>query len=665
MLKFKQPTKASRPPPSENFIPVGPSKATIIIKNITVPLAWPAGEFFDNKGEWREFNVCLSFKAAGGPLQRSVILQRINRTVSDIVFDEIFTFNDVDPDFTIEAMIAAKRVDNGRHPGSSIASVANTVSRSFGRHLGNAFKKHSQSQSAYTISAYDFPSREEIFSIAANSLIPMARCFFRLSNAGLSGKQRVYSLKLVSVETIDPNMPKANILPLFGTICCQVLCRPACLTMTLTRGVFDIFYVDEKLLLEKLTCTLRGGCIECYTRARFDENEPPALLLPVDQHTQVETTSYETTVRVTLKDPESKLTRDFMLIMPSTTMTGEWHSAITHQIQDAVLWGEFASYISNPQAKPITMPEDSMTKPTVYPTVESKSRTLTNTDQVRTGLRPRLGNSTRGNVLEVFKDKEKPFSSSPNVTIKEPTTTPKRIERVQTSKPRSKSVLPPPPKISPTPKLGPEPLATDAILKKDQLEMPVQPLPRPTRTPNTVKKQPFLNDHSKAKSFDESAKTRRQVPVSDILDTRLAPRMSNNWSFEATTLPRVKREPSLDSAISTAPSAGSNTLPRTPVMKKKTAPPNTHVIRLSIGMDSDDENQKAREVNSSKKPFASRSNNARPPPPPYEQAIRDLENRHAAATAAAVASIKKARLPRSTSSQRPRLIAFESEVTRL
>ena len=101
-----------------------------------------------------------------------------------------------------------------------------------------------------------------------------------MENAGLSGKVRVYSLRLVSVENFDANVNRADLLPLFGTICCQVICRPECLKTTSIRSLIDIFYVDEELLLEKLNCALEGGCLKCFTQTNASE---PGLILPIDQ----------------------------------------------------------------------------------------------------------------------------------------------------------------------------------------------------------------------------------------------------------------------------------------------------------------------------------------------------------------------------------------------
>lgn len=44
--------------------------------------------------------------------------------------------HDLSPDFTIEAMVSAKRIDAPRSSSSAFQSVANTVSRSFGRRFG-------------------------------------------------------------------------------------------------------------------------------------------------------------------------------------------------------------------------------------------------------------------------------------------------------------------------------------------------------------------------------------------------------------------------------------------------------------------------------------------------------------------------------------------------
>uniref|UniRef100_A0AC35FUK3 Anillin homology domain-containing protein n=1 Tax=Panagrolaimus sp. PS1159 TaxID=55785 RepID=A0AC35FUK3_9BILA len=424
MLKFKQTAaatnnlKSKSPPPTNSNPPSAinpafskikcePCKASIVIHNITIPLAWPASEYFDHKGEWREFNVCLSLKAAGGKLMRSKIHQRVNRTITDLQFDESFVFSDLDPDFTIEALVSAKRINtprNGSTP-SPFQSVANTISRSFGRRFGANYKKYSQAQSSYTISAYNFPSREEIFSSPVEDLLPVGRCFFRLENAGLSGKIRVYSLALVSAETINPLLPTSDLLPLFGTMCSQVLCIPNCLEITFIRSILDIFYVDEQLLLEKLECALEGGCIKCFTK---DNKKEAALVIPIDQRTKIQTTAYQTAFRITLLDDETQYTRDFIFILSNENQITDWSFALQQQITNASAWKEFSSISTNPFALKYGRNSGEFKRP--FDDSQSiKSRTMTNTDEIKegfkmSGLREVSKRGDRRRVQSVFKD---------------------------------------------------------------------------------------------------------------------------------------------------------------------------------------------------------------------------------------------------------------------
>uniref|UniRef100_A0A914Y9X7 PH domain-containing protein n=1 Tax=Panagrolaimus superbus TaxID=310955 RepID=A0A914Y9X7_9BILA len=315
--------------------------------------------------------------------------------------------SDLDPDFTIEALVSAKRINNNARLGSSSSpfqSLTNTVSRSFGRRFGANYKKYSQAQSSYTISAYNFPSREEIFSSPFEDLLPVGRCFFRLENAGLSGKIRVYSLALVSAETINPLLPSSDLLPLFGTMCSQVLCVPDCLQITFIRSILDIFYVDEQLLLEKLECALEGGRINCFTK---DNKKEAALIIPIDQRTKLHTTAYQTALRITLLDDETKYTQDFIFILSNNNQITDWSYSLKQQITNATAWKEFASISTNPFA--LKYGSNEFMKKSFDDTLSIKGRTMTNTDEIRGGfksggLREVSKRGDRRRVQSVFKD---------------------------------------------------------------------------------------------------------------------------------------------------------------------------------------------------------------------------------------------------------------------
>ncbi|KAE9555733.1 hypothetical protein FO519_001085 [Halicephalobus sp. NKZ332] len=697
-----------------------PCKATIIIKSISLPLAWPASEYFEHKGDFREFNVCLSFKAVGGKLLRSRLYQRVNRTVADLKFDECFTFNDLSSDFTIEVMVSAKRVDTRTNTGTGAFS---SVSRSFGKKFGAAFKKYKdQPNGNYTISA--FSHSEDLFRNVVDELFPVARCFFRIENAGLSGKIRVYSLRLVSPETIEQNFNKADLLPLFGTMCCQVVCRPESLKMTLIRSMMDIFYIDEELLLEKLNCSLEGGCLKCYTRGNGSE---PGLILPIDQRTIVSPSAYQTSIRLTLVDESKNYSKQFMLILKNPSEVADWISAIRQQICDAEVWGDFASNSTNPHALKAIIDPPNYMKITNLSQSESMNsrngRTMTNTDQIKEGIKDELLNSRkdgRKSVRDVFKEIEVKGIIDKKVPPEAPKISDKRekpksekkkkeIENLAASNVRNTSLLP---EGVPS-NVQKSTLSTTNIPNKIQKATPTSPnavkaAQRPTdlsfdstsnvqknisnttsnmqklentqpQVPESKKEQKVIQKVEpfrpkpperklKSKKFSESSSTAKES--FEISSPEEKPKMKLGFQ-PLDNLKNHERADVSSKSSGSIPKKSVDSTPKDTNSIPKKAPKNTYVIRLKIGMDSDndtiDEKKVARKKvdSSSSDPANSSLTENRPPENQNNvKKIREVFEQKTPPPNPQPRMFKYAPLTKSIFKQE-NLQKFETEVTRL
>lgn len=68
----------------------GYNKANVVLQNISIPLAWPVEEYFGNKKEWREFTVQLVLRSEDGHKVYSKVVENVNRTQTDVLFDGSF-----------------------------------------------------------------------------------------------------------------------------------------------------------------------------------------------------------------------------------------------------------------------------------------------------------------------------------------------------------------------------------------------------------------------------------------------------------------------------------------------------------------------------------------------------------------------------------------------
>lgn len=108
-----------------------------------MPLIWKDSDHFKNKGDYRRFSVFCLLKI-GTEIYDTILLHNIDRSMTDISFDEIIIFHNVPPDFEFTLEVYGRMM----HDDYSIAStprklkkkISTSVSRTFGRKLAASIK---------------------------------------------------------------------------------------------------------------------------------------------------------------------------------------------------------------------------------------------------------------------------------------------------------------------------------------------------------------------------------------------------------------------------------------------------------------------------------------------------------------------------------------------
>ncbi|KAI1728918.1 cell division protein anillin domain-containing protein [Ditylenchus destructor] len=298
----------------------GYSKANVVLKNVSIPLAWPAEEYFGNTKEWREFTVQLVVRTSEGKETFSKPRESINRTYTDVDFNDVFFFEDQSPEFCFEVILYCKRTDVNANP-----NMVQTLSRSLGRSIGTSLKKYMRSaNNTFSGASRLYPddnvkdshlSNDPVYRTEHNLDVgsidpdflenyrnPEKMCAlgtgrFRLRNATLSGRTHTYNLELVPHGTY-PGVTRSQLLPVYGNICAQLLVQPTSLCGPLAQGQLDMFFVEGGILLQRMFCVLQGGLLKCYNDYGNDETDkssselskvtptakqPPALTLQINQ----------------------------------------------------------------------------------------------------------------------------------------------------------------------------------------------------------------------------------------------------------------------------------------------------------------------------------------------------------------------------------------------
>ncbi|GMT36777.1 hypothetical protein PFISCL1PPCAC_28074, partial [Pristionchus fissidentatus] len=298
-----------------------PGKAQIGVSQISIPLAWNREQHFKHRGECRTFSMFVTVRC-GEEMIDSKLVTGVDRTITDVNFNESFVFRSKSDDFCIEIDVFAARTDDLEASGGSIAQ---RITRSLGRKLGQSTKqKLTVGEEALKASLHTAPQ-----ALGSTQFNLLARAQLAISDAGDDTK--VHDLKQRAfADLCGP--------PLYGSIVSRLVVQPQSVFSPIADGTLTVMTTDPQQRIHQLVrAVLQSGRLRCFSQ------ETGEIVLDI------------------VLNAGSKLSRtsrsDELILTTSTSAYGEgkkyfiktaedaldsWHAAFEQQIADCVSWGVFA-----------------------------------------------------------------------------------------------------------------------------------------------------------------------------------------------------------------------------------------------------------------------------------------------------------------------------------
>ncbi|KAL1461753.1 hypothetical protein WDU94_013625 [Cyamophila willieti] len=178
-------------------------KARVSLSDIRLPLMWRDTDYFKNKGDYRRFAVfCLV--RYGTELYDTSLLCPVDRSHTDLTFQDVLLFNGVSPDFTITIQVYSHMLQDDLSMASTPRKIKKTIHSSISRTVGKKL----------ALSLRDELNSGKIgphFELMASA---------RLTIDDSSDSVHTHDLKLESSEN------RSHQLPLFGHYCCRLAVQP-------------------------------------------------------------------------------------------------------------------------------------------------------------------------------------------------------------------------------------------------------------------------------------------------------------------------------------------------------------------------------------------------------------------------------------------------------
>ncbi|XP_041370423.1 rhotekin-2-like isoform X4 [Gigantopelta aegis] len=307
-----------------------PCSARVSVSDLRIPLMWKDSDHFKNKGDYRRYAVFCLLKI-GTEIFDTSMISNVDRSMTDITFDDVIVFNNIGHDFECKVEIYCHKL----HEDLSIANTPkklrkkiNDLSGSVGRSVG---KRLSGLNDADIIGNMVLGPKFDL----------VARGSLQLSDVD------------ESVRTFDVELEKnadgvVHELPLFGHYCCRLAAVPQCLVETAVTGYLNIQEDDDLSKWKRYWCVLKNLHLACWSSPSDVEVAAPLLTVSITKNTQISDADPATCNRshtFHIKTVSLTGVLEHTLAADSHEDFNRWWDGFQQHLLDQALWKHVCDFI--------------------------------------------------------------------------------------------------------------------------------------------------------------------------------------------------------------------------------------------------------------------------------------------------------------------------------
>ncbi|XP_069877123.1 rhotekin-2 [Dipodomys merriami] len=267
-----------------------PCKGKVAISDIRIPLMWKDSDHFSYKEGSPRYAIFCLFKMGAKVFDTDMII--VDKTITDICFENITIFDEAGPDFQIKVEVyscCAEESSITNTPRKLAKKLKTSISKATGKKIHSVFQEENHETSLFLSSTV--PGAK--YNLLAHTTLTLesAEDSFKTHNLSISG-----------------NEESSYWLPLYGNMCCRLVAQPACMAEDAFAGFLNQRQiVDDLTSWRRLYCVLREGKLFCYYGPEeIEAKVESTLVVPIHK---------ETRIRAMDKDAKKRL-HSFSVINP-------------------------------------------------------------------------------------------------------------------------------------------------------------------------------------------------------------------------------------------------------------------------------------------------------------------------------------------------------------
>ncbi|XP_030214115.1 rhotekin isoform X2 [Gadus morhua] len=264
-----------------------PCKGKVAISDLRIPLMWKDTEYFKNKGELHRCAVFCLLQLGGEIFDTDMVM--VDRTLTDICFDNTIVFKDAAPGFELRVELYSCCSEDDYSAGSTPRKLASKLSSSLGRSAGKKLRASLEPGAGNPV-GNGSPLLLPVPSVPGPKYHLLAHTTLSLSH--IQDSFRTHDL------SISGNEECSYWLPLYGSACCRLAAQPHCMTQQMMSGCLKVKLGGDPQSWTTVYGVLKGTNLFCYQRQEdLESSVEPAFTIVINK---------ETRIRASEKDPQSK-----------------------------------------------------------------------------------------------------------------------------------------------------------------------------------------------------------------------------------------------------------------------------------------------------------------------------------------------------------------------
>ncbi|XP_014681063.1 PREDICTED: rhotekin-2-like [Priapulus caudatus] len=323
---------------------MNPCKGKLALSGIRIPLQWKEADHFKkNPGEGEKQFALFCIARVGTEVQDTALLDAVNPSLTDVCFDDVLTFDDIDPNFHLELELY------------SVEAGAAVVAESFP-------SRKTRFRSDSWISRTSKVKEDKATTEKHYSTADIGVNFVKKAHATLTLEDVHDNIK--THDLVEDKAVKCASLPLFGYFCCRLAVQPS-FSMADDVNRSHICLLSKLEVMDSfptlLTCSIMPRSLELREDRsssdtdQSDANEMATYSIPLTVNSEVIGVSNSTSehpLRFTITSKESNGTPylQHTFSAESDEARDTWLAVIEQRIFDIGAWGYAGqTHISMPE----------------------------------------------------------------------------------------------------------------------------------------------------------------------------------------------------------------------------------------------------------------------------------------------------------------------------